>query len=51
MIYIKKDRPEGGASERPVQGLASENNCKIIISHLARKCKSQTLAGEGVDLL
>ena len=42
----KKDRPEGGASERQVQGLASENNRKIMIAHLSRKCKPRTVREE-----
>lgn len=46
---IKKERPEGGASRRSVQGLASENNSEIILSHFARKCKSRTVR-EGVNL-
>lgn len=44
---IKKERPEGGASRRSVQGLASENNSKAIITCFARKCKSRTVR-EGV---
>lgn len=44
---IKKERPEGGASRRSVQGLAPENNSEIILSHFARKCKSRTVR-EGV---
>ena len=46
---IKKERPEGGASRRSVQGLAPENNSEIILSHFARKCKSRTVR-EGVNL-
>ena len=46
---IKKERPEGATSRRSVQGLAPENNSKIILSHFARKCKSRTVR-EGVNL-
>ena len=35
MKYIKKDRPEGGASRRSVQGLAPENDCKNIIAQFS----------------
>lgn len=47
----KKERPEGGASKRSVQGLAckSENNSKIIIALFSRKCKPRTV-GKGVTL-
>lgn len=48
---IKKERPEGGASRRSVQGLAPENDCKVILPHFARKCKSRTTVREGVTLL
>ena len=47
---IKKDRPEGGASERQVQGLASENDRKVILPHFARKCKPRAVREE-VNLL
>ena len=43
----KKERPEGGASRRSVQGLASENDNKIMITCFARKCKSRAVR-EGV---
>lgn len=46
----KKDRPEGGASERPGQGLASENDRKDILPHFARKCKPRAVREE-VNLL
>lgn len=46
VVGIKKDRPEGGASERQVQGLASENDRKIILPHFARKCKSHAVREE-----
>nr|WP_326216320.1 helix-turn-helix transcriptional regulator [uncultured Oscillibacter sp.]DAZ27202.1 MAG TPA: Helix-turn-helix XRE-family like protein [Caudoviricetes sp.] len=49
VVGIKKERPEGGASRRSVQGLAPENNSEIILSHFARKCKSRTVR-EGVNL-
>lgn len=53
VVGIKKERPEGGASRRSVQGLASksENNSKVILPHFARKCKSRTTVREGVTLL
>ena len=44
---IKKERPEGATSRRSVQGLASENNSKAMITCFARKCKSRTVR-EGV---
>lgn len=47
---IKKERPKAGTSGRSVQGLASENNRKIMITRFARKCKPRTSAGEGVTL-
>lgn len=47
--YIKKERPEGGASRRSVQGLAPENNSKVMITCFARKCKPRTVR-EGVNL-
>lgn len=46
---IKKERPEGATSRRSVQGLASENNSKAMITCFARKCKSRTVR-EGVNL-
>lgn len=49
VVGIKKERPEGGASRRSVQGLASENNSKAMIACFARKCKSRTVR-EGVNL-
>ena len=45
----KKERPEGGASKRSVQGLASENNSKVMITCFARKCKPLTVR-KGVTL-
>lgn len=53
VVGIKKERPEGGASRRSVQGLArkSENDSKVILPHFARKCKSRTTIREGVTLL
>lgn len=47
---IKKERPKAGTSGRSVQGLASENNRKIMITRFARKCKAHTTVGEGVNL-
>lgn len=41
MVSIKKDRPEVAASRRSVQGLAPENNSKIIISHLPGNASPQ----------
>ena len=39
--------PQGGR----VQGLAPENDSKVILPHFARKCKSRTTIREGVTLL
>lgn len=50
MEWTKKERPEAATSGRSVQGLASENNRKIMITRFARKCKPRTSAGEGGDL-
>ena len=47
---IKKERPKAATSGRSVQGLASENNRKIMITRFARKCKTHTTVGEGVTL-
>ncbi len=47
---IKKERPKAATSGRSVQGLASENNRKIMITRFARKCKAHTTVGEGVIL-
>ena len=33
VVRIKKDRPVAGTTERSVQGLAPENDCKIIVPH------------------
>lgn len=43
---IKKERPEAATSRRSVQGLAPENNSKVILSHFARKCKPRTVREE-----
>ncbi len=51
MEWTKKERPEAATSGRSVQGLASENNRKIMITRFARKCKPRTSAGEGVTSL
>ena len=48
---IKKERPKAGTSGRSVQGLASENNRKTMITRFARKCKAHTTVGEGVTSL
>ena len=52
VVGIKKERPEGGASRRSVRGLAckSANNSKVILPHVARKCKPCTAVREGVTL-
>lgn len=47
--YIKKERPEAATSKRSVQGLAPENNSKVMITCFARKCKPRTVR-EGVNL-
>ena len=46
VVGIKKERPETGTSRRSVQGLASENNCKIIISR-SRQNASPSLSQRG----
>lgn len=51
VVGIKKERPEDGASRRSVQGLAPENDCKVILPHFARKCKPTTTIREGVTIL
>ena len=43
---IKKERPVAGTTRRSVQGLASENDSKIIIAHRRRNA-SPTLIREG----
>lgn len=43
--YIKKERPEAATSKRSVQGLAPENNSKVMITCFARKCKSHCRGG------
>lgn len=48
--WTKKERPKAATSGRSVQGLASENNRKIMITRFARKCKTHTTVGEGVTL-
>lgn len=48
---IKKERPEAATSRRSVQGLAPENDSKVMITHFARKCKPTTTIREGVTLL
>lgn len=45
-LGIKKERPEAATSRRSVQGLASENNCKIIISR-SRQNASPSLSQRG----
>ncbi len=51
VVGIKKERPEAATSRRSVQGLAPENDSKVMITHFARKCKSRTTVREGVTLL
>ena len=48
MTCIKKERPEGGASRRSVQGLAPENDCKDIIAQFS---ENASLVREEVSLL
>ena len=43
----KKERPEDGASRRSVQGLASENDCKTIVTQSAQNA-SPNLTGKEV---
>lgn len=45
-VEIKKERPVAATTRRSVQGFASENDSKIIISHFARNA-SPTLSREG----
>ena len=51
MTYIKKDRPEGGASERPgpqaCKKTKTENNRKSIVAQFPSFRKSNLEAGEG----
>lgn len=47
VVRAKKERPEAPPSRRSVQGLASENNCKLIIANSCR-IASPSFAGEGV---
>lgn len=42
MENTKKDRPEVAASRRSVQGLAPENNSKIIIPQIPGNASPQT---------
>lgn len=51
VVGIKKERPEAATSRRSVQGLAPENDSKVILPHFARKCKPRTTVREGVTLL
>ena len=46
---IKKGRPVAGTTERRVQSLSAENDCKTIIANSCRKA-SPSFAGEGVTL-
>ena len=52
VVGIKKERPEAATSKRSVRGLAckSANNSKVILPHVARKCKPRTAVREGVIL-
>ena len=36
-----KDRPVVSTTERRVQGLSTENDCKTIVPHSGRDCKPQ----------
>lgn len=42
----KKERPEAGTSKRSVQGLSTENDCKIIIPHRRPKATPKFARGE-----
>ena len=44
---IKKDRPVASTTERRVQGLSTENDCKTIVPHSGR-IASPSFTGEGV---
>ena len=47
VVRIKKGRPVGGTTERRVQSLSAENDCKTIIANSCR-IASPSFAGEGV---
>lgn len=51
MTGIKKDRPEAATSRRSVQGLAPENNSRIIISHFPGNASLQKRQGGGVSAM
>ena len=46
MMNIKKERPEGGASRRSVQGLAPENDCNSHYNRFLGKCKPPQGGGD-----
>lgn len=46
----KKDRPVAGTTKRSVQGLASENDCKTIVSHRAGISSPNFCRGGGASL-
>lgn len=48
---IKKTAPRLAPQGGRVQGLAPENDSKVMITHFARKCKPTTTIREGVTLL
>ena len=47
VIAAKKDRPVASTTERRVQGLSTENDCKTIVPHSGR-IASPSFTGEGV---
>ena len=49
VVRIKKGRPVAGTTERRVQSLSAENDCKTIIANSSR-IASPSFAGEGVTL-
>lgn len=51
IVGIKKTAPRLAPQGGRVQGLAPENDSKVILPHFARKCKPTTTIREGVTLL
>jgi hypothetical protein len=46
----KKEPPRAGTRSGSVQGLASENDCKIIITQYSRKAQAQFSGEEALDV-
>lgn len=51
VVGKKKNAPRRQPQGVRVQGLAPENDSKVMITHFARKCKPTTTIREGVTLL